>query len=120
MSVRVCQIFDNLWIFCYAEQMSKKKFRPAERKQLCYRLADVHGWICWYCGLAVTLGNCHIDHIIPKSVSDDDGFYNLALSCRGCNWAKHTLSAAEHIAWLGHIRSDDFGTVASIPRKIAV
>lgn len=77
----------------------------SERKRLIRRLADVHGWYCWYCHLPVGPGKCHVDHIIAKSMGGEDDFFNFALACRQCNMAKGTLTVGEFLEWLAFVRS---------------
>lgn len=96
---------------CYIKELSRTVFKPKERKALQRRLADVRGWVCWYCAIPVNPSRCHIDHVEPKSAGGDDGFFNLALACNQCNWAKHTLTKEEYIHWLDWVRSDKSQTL---------
>ena len=82
------------------------------------RLADIHGWRCWYCGIDVGFISSHIDHIEPKSVGGDDGFFNFALACPACNRAKFNKSVVEFVKWLDWIRAGNGGTVMSIRRLV--
>jgi 5-methylcytosine-specific restriction endonuclease McrA len=84
----------------------KAVWTPRERKWLLRRLADVHGWFCWYCHLPIGPIGSHIDHVVPRSAGGDDGFFNLALACRQCNFAKHNLTVAEFLQWLEFVKSD--------------
>lgn len=81
-----------------------KAFKIAERLRLLERLASVHGWVCWYCGMKVAIKGAHIDHIMPKSRGGCDDFDNLALACGPCNRAKYDRPISEFIEWLEFIR----------------
>lgn len=48
---------------------------------------------CVYCGAANV--SLQVEHIVPKSRGGTDRISNLALSCRGCNLKKGTMTAVE-------------------------
>jgi len=56
------------------------------------------GGKCVYCSVEVTYyskksNSLEIDHVVPKSKGGSDDESNLACACRGCNRAKHDMSA---------------------------
>ena len=95
----------------------QKAARLLARASLLQRLAEVHGWICWYCGRKVDLhgqrAGC-ADHVIPVSQGGANDFSNLALACCFCNRAKYDWPAEELIAWLDFMRFDRRSVTRSI------
>lgn len=53
------------------------------------RLLAQFGPICQICGKTREPHELNLDHIIPKSVSGDNGIHNLRLTCPECNYARH-------------------------------
>ena len=43
---------------------------------------------CWYCGEPISVENCHLDHVIPKSRGGRGRPNNLVPCCQSCNCAK--------------------------------
>lgn len=50
---------------------------------------------CAYCSVELTASIIQIDHKIPLTRGGKHNFNNLALSCRDCNYLKHTRTASE-------------------------
>ena len=43
---------------------------------------------CQYCGLEVTMAECNIDHVVPRSERGPTNYMNLVLACSSCNELK--------------------------------
>lgn len=62
---------------------------------------------CFYCGATITAARAHVDHVIPWSVSRDNGLDNLVAACAACNLDKKALlPGLTHLAlWAPRLRS---------------
>ena len=58
------------------------------------------GGPCPYCGGPLTVDNFSADHVVPVGQGGSLGIGNIVICCKGCNYAKHTLAAAEFRALL--------------------
>lgn len=47
------------------------------------------GGQCWACGCGVTLQEVAFDHLLPLARGGEEAMFNVAVSCRPCNAAKH-------------------------------
>lgn len=47
-----------------------------------------HGKICAYCGKELSWSKRTIDHLIPKSIQENNSLYNLLICCQKCNVRK--------------------------------
>jgi len=54
-------------------------------------LMPLQGGKCFYCGTGINKGSVHVDHVIPWSISHDDGLDNLVATCKACNSNKSSL-----------------------------
>ena len=70
---------------------------------------------CFYCGGAITAGRAHVDHVVPWSISQDDGLDNLVATCVGCN-----LSKSATLIGLGHLKTWCARLVIGTPENLAV
>ena len=43
---------------------------------------------CQHCGIAGSLNDFHLDHIVPVARDGQTVFNNLQLLCPACNWRK--------------------------------
>jgi CRISPR-associated endonuclease Csn1 len=53
-----------------------------------YLLLKEMDFKCAYCNAPISLNNCEIEHILPKSITGDDSFSNKTISCYDCNHNK--------------------------------
>ena len=85
---------------------------PARRIETKNRLSKRFGWRCWYCGARISPGDCHIDHIIPRSSKLEfvEHERNFALTCEYCNRAKFDLPLEQFMGWLDWLRSGNLFT----------
>ena len=70
---------------------------------------------CFYCGSAITTGRAHVDHVVPWSISQDDGLDNLVATCIGCNQSKSAT-----LIGLGHLKTWCARLVIGTPENLAV
>ena len=77
------------------------KINAKERANLAKRF----GWRCWYCGVRLSVGGGHIDHIIPLSSGGPNLESNRALTCAFCNMAKFCYPLDQFMSWLEWVRS---------------
>jgi CRISPR-associated endonuclease Csn1 len=88
---------DELW-----KQLKNEE--PSRKDRIKVRLWEEAQKTCPYCGKTI---GCHdlssdtvdIEHIVPYSLSLDDSFSNLTLSCRDCNSKKGNRLPSE--VWFG-------------------
>lgn len=52
---------------------------------------------CAYCNKDITVGNCEIEHILPKSKTANDTFANKTASCTQCNATKKNRTPYEFL-----------------------
>lgn len=71
---------------------------------ICQKLADKHGWVCWYCGIPLEINTATIDHIIALGNGGDECLENYALCCIYCNRAKLDYPLEDFLAWIDFIR----------------
>jgi len=45
----------------------------------------------------VTEENCELDHVVPKSVVEDNSYKNIVVSCHSCNRKKGGQNAQEYL-----------------------
>lgn len=76
---------------------------PAEKRRI--ELAQRFGWVCWYCGYKIYVGDGHLDHVIPTCKGGPDVIDNWALACEFCNMAKHSKPLDEFMSWVEWMRS---------------
>lgn len=50
-----------------------------------YRLIDIFGSYCWWCGKSMSIDKLTIEHVLPKSRGGSNSFENLKLACLTCN-----------------------------------
>lgn len=60
-------------------------------------LLEREGDSCFYCLANVTEDNCELDHVVPKSVIEDNSFRNIVVSCHSCNRKKGGQNAQEYL-----------------------
>lgn len=84
------------------------KSNVKRREQIINKLAMKFGLHCWYCGISLKYMEIHVDHITPLCLTHDNSDYNLALTCKFCNFAKGSKDLSEYLAWLSHVRSPNF------------
>jgi hypothetical protein len=48
----------------------------------------------------------------------DDGFFNFALTCVSCNWAKHSYTLSEFLSWLEWVKSDNSKVCLTIQKLV--
>jgi 5-methylcytosine-specific restriction endonuclease McrA len=89
------------------EKKSPKRFAAIRRAVVGDKLAQVHGWACWYCReplrRSAKRGDpdmWELDHIVARTKGGTSRFDNLALACVQCNRAKQNLTLADFWRWL--------------------
>jgi len=60
-------------------------------------LLEREGYSCFYCLANVTEENCELDHVVPKSVIEDNTYKNIVVSCHSCNRKKGGQNAQEYL-----------------------
>lgn len=79
----------------YDRKMDEEMFRKYRKLQLRRKLS-YQSWLCYYCEKPLAIGNCTLDHLIPKDrggTSDPD---NLVVTCTVCNWEKGNMTEEEY------------------------
>ena len=59
---------------------------------------------CYYCGKSLDYTEISFDHKIPLSRNGTKTIDNIALSCKNCNFFKHTMTDIEFISFLKEFR----------------
>ena len=62
--------------FCHAPRPTKKNLWIRDKGE------------CQYCLKKITLSNCTVDHVVPKSLGGKHEWKNITLSCSTCNQKK--------------------------------
>ena len=67
--------------------------RAKRKRELIHRLAEAHGWCCFYCERPLSYeGPKHLrptlDHVVPLGEGGTNHFRNLVIACRRCNHRK--------------------------------
>ena len=70
---------------------------------------------CFYCGAAITKASAHVDHVVPWSLSRDDGFDNLVAACSPCNLNKSAL-----LLGLRHLKNWSKRLVVGSPKNLEI
>jgi len=70
---------------------------------------------CFYCGTGINNGSVDVDHVIPWSVSHDDGLDNLVASCIPCNLDKRAT-----LLGLRHLKKWSKRLVVGSPENLAI
>lgn len=60
-------------------------------------LLEREGSSCFYCLANVTEENCELDHVVPKSLIEDNSFRNIVVSCHSCNRKKGGQNVQEYL-----------------------
>ena len=60
-------------------------------------LLEREGERCFYCLANVAEDNCELDHVVPKSVVEDNSYRNIVVSCHLCNRKKGGQNAQEYL-----------------------
>lgn len=60
--------------------------------------------LCTYCNAALHTGNVSVDHLTPVDRGGSHAEGNLTFVCRPCNRAKGSLTYAEFMSLLKHLR----------------
>ena len=55
------------------------------------------GSSCFYCLVNVTEDNGELDHVVPKSVVEDNSYRNIVVSCHSCNRKKGAQNVQEYL-----------------------
>ena len=69
-------------------RVKRRKLTKKER-EIVY---DKFGGNCAYCGIAITMSEMQVDHIMPLSLGGIDCLDNMFPACRSCNHYKSTLT----------------------------
>lgn len=59
-------------------------------------LRGYQGGVCFYCGESLEANNCHVDHVLPRQVLQNDEIWNLVLSHKECNLSKSDRLVGPH------------------------
>ena len=78
-------------------------------------LMPLQGGKCFYCGTGINKGSVHVDHVIPWSISHDDGLDNLVATCKECNSNKSSL-----LLGLLHLKNWSRRLVVGSPENLAI
>ena len=66
-------------------------FMRSEVASLAKHLVPLQKSKCFYCDAVITRGRAHVDHVVPWSLSHDDGLDNLVAACVACNLNKSAM-----------------------------
>jgi len=66
--------------------LSYKRFYAKRPSKLAIYFRD--NFTCAYCGKQLTLSECTIDHVVPRSKGGDWSWENLVTACKECNSKK--------------------------------
>lgn len=69
----------------------KNFYINVKRKEFSDKFRAIYNDSCAYCGLSIYLvpkSDFEIDHVLPKSIANDNGLYNLVCACKFCNRKK--------------------------------
>ena len=66
-----------------------------------YLLLDEMNFKCAYCNKDITIGNCEIEHILPRSKTANDTYINKTVSCTQCNSQKKNRTPFEYLSSIG-------------------
>lgn len=58
------------------------------------------GWLCEYCGVAVTRSTRHIDHSVSLANGGTHSMRNLRNACAPCNLAKGAANGRDFRRWM--------------------
>jgi len=78
-------------------------------------LLPLQGGKCFYCATRINQGKAAVDHVIPWSLSHDDGLDNLVASCVPCNSNKSAT-----LPGLRHLKKWSKRLVVGSPENLAV
>lgn len=69
-------------------------------------LVPLQGGRCFYCSTSITAARSHVDHVMPWSISRDNGLDNLVAACAACNLDKSALlPGLTHLArWVARLQ----------------
>lgn len=56
---------------------------------------------CMYCNKDITVSNCEIEHILPRSITANDMFSNKTVACTQCNSEKNNRTPYEYLNSIG-------------------
>jgi CRISPR-associated endonuclease Csn1 len=66
-----------------------------------YMLLDETNFKCAYCNKDITVANCEVEHILPRSITANDTFLNKTVSCSQCNGEKNNRTPYEYLMSIG-------------------
>lgn len=75
--------------------LSKGYDRKALAKNVPF-LQAYQGNVCFYCGEAISEGDIHVDHVLPRQVLNHDEEWNLVLAHSSCNLSKSDQVIGKH------------------------
>jgi len=82
-----------------------------QKKTKRVKLAEQHGWHCWWCGQRTreALGfqnSASIEHVVPRSCEGPDEYWNKVSACARCNFDRGVEPAEEFAMRARHFPED--------------
>lgn len=84
-----------------AKRVKEQGYEETETNIDKYLLLDEVNFKCAYCNKDITIGNCEIEHILPKSKTANDTYLNKTVACSQCNDKKKNRTPFEYLTSLG-------------------
>ncbi len=81
-----------------------------KRKNLTSQIPFLQGYqgnICFYCGEHIEQTDCHVDHVLPRQVIQNDEIWNLVLAHNHCNLSKLDSIVGIHYIEKLHKRNEN-------------
>lgn len=80
-----------------AKRLKEEGFEGSKNNIDKYLLLQETNSKCAYCNKDITVGDCEIEHILPKSKTANDTFSNKTVSCTHCNTQKNNRTPYEYL-----------------------
>ena len=73
--------------------MTDNRTGPQRKKHRRQRLFMEHGGQCYWCSKNLSVEECTLDHLMPRSRGGTDALKNLVIACAPCNWGRGSMAA---------------------------
>lgn len=88
-----------------AKKIKEQGYEETETNIDKYLLLDETNFKCAYCNKDITVGNCEIEHILPRSKTANDTYLNKTVACSQCNREKKDRTPFEYLTSIGQYQS---------------